>query len=44
MKLVFEIKTKPVTHATIIVVVITFSSSLLALIANYSQSPLVNVF
>ena len=44
MKLVFEIKTKPVTHTTIIVAVAAFSSSLLASIAIYSQSPLVSVF
>jgi hypothetical protein len=44
MKLVFEIKTKPVTQATIIVAVVAFPSGLLALIAIYSQSPLVSVF
>ncbi len=44
MKLIFEIKTEPVTQATIIITVIAFSSGLLALIAMYSQSPLVSVF
>ncbi len=44
MKLVFEIKTEPVTQATIIVAVVTFSSGLLTSIAIYSQSPLVSVF
>jgi hypothetical protein len=44
MKLVFKIKTEPVTQASIIVaVVIFFSSGLLALIAIYSQSPPVSV-
>jgi hypothetical protein len=44
MKIVFEIETEPVTHATIIVAVVAFSSGSLALIAIYSQSPLVSVF
>ena len=44
MKLVFEIKTEPVTQATIIVAVVAFSSGSLASIAIYSQSPLVSVF
>ena len=38
MKLVFEIKTKPVTQAFIIVTIVTSSSSALALIATYSNS------
>ncbi len=41
MKFAFEIKTEPVTQASIIVVV-TFSSKSLASIAIYSQSPLVS--
>jgi hypothetical protein len=44
MKLVFEIKTEPVTQATIIVAVVAFSSGSLASIAIYSQSPSVGVF
>jgi hypothetical protein len=44
MKLVFEIKTEPVTQATIIVAIVAFSSGSLASIAIYSQSPLVSVF
>jgi hypothetical protein len=44
MKLIFEIKTEPVTQASIIVAVVAFSSGSLALIAIYSQSPLVSVF
>jgi hypothetical protein len=44
MKFTFEIKTKPVTQATITVAIVTFSSSSLTLIANYSQSPLVSAF
>jgi hypothetical protein len=44
MKFAFEIKTKPVTQATIIVAVVTFSSSSLVLIAIYLQSPLVSAF
>ncbi len=43
MKLIFKIKTEPVTQASIIVAVIV-SSGLLALLAIYSQSPLVGVF
>ena len=38
MKLVFEIKTEPVTQAFIIVAVVTSSSGALALIATYSNS------
>ncbi len=44
MKLVFEIKTEPVTQATIIVAVVAFSSGSLASIAIYSQSTLVSIF
>jgi hypothetical protein len=43
MKLVFEIKTEPVTQASIIFAVVAFSSGMLALIAIYSQSPPVSV-
>jgi hypothetical protein len=38
MKLVFEIKTEPVTQAFIIVAVVTSSSGALASIATYSNS------
>ena len=38
MKLVFEVKTEPITQATIIIAIITVSSGLLASIAIYSQS------
>jgi hypothetical protein len=44
MKFAFEIKTEPVTQATIIVPIVAFSSGSLALIAIYSQSPLVSPF
>jgi hypothetical protein len=44
MKFAFEIKTKPVTQAAIIVAIVTFSSGCLALIAISSQSPPVSVF
>jgi hypothetical protein len=44
MKFAFEIKTKPVTQATIIFAVVPFSSGSLALIAVYLQSPLVSAF
>jgi hypothetical protein len=44
MKLVFEIKTEPVTQATIIVVIVTVSSGSLASIAIYSQSTYVHIF
>jgi hypothetical protein len=44
MKFAFEIKTKPVTQATIIIAVVAFSSSSLALIVIYLQSPLVGAF
>ena len=44
MKLVFEIKTEPVTQASIIIaVLVAFSSDALALIAAYSESPSVCV-
>jgi hypothetical protein len=43
MKLVFEIKTVPVTQASIIVAIIAFSFGLLASIAIYSNSPLVSI-
>ena len=38
MKLVFEVKTEPVTQATIIIPIIVVSSGLLVSIAIYSQS------
>jgi hypothetical protein len=44
MKFAFEIKTEPVTQATIIVAVVAFSSSSLALIVIYLQSPSVSAF
>ncbi len=44
MKSAFEIKTKPVTQASIIVAIIAFSSGSLVSIAIYSQSPLVSTF
>ncbi len=44
MKLVFEIKTEPVTQASIIIAVVAFSSGSLATIAVYSESPSVCVF
>jgi hypothetical protein len=43
MKFAFEIKTKPVTQASIIVTMVTFSFGSLVLIAIYSQSPLVSL-
>jgi hypothetical protein len=43
MKLVFEIKTEPVTQASIIIAVVAFSSGSLATIAVYSESPSVCV-
>jgi hypothetical protein len=39
MKLVFEIKTEPVTQASIIIAVVASSSGSLAVIAVYSDSP-----
>ncbi len=44
MKFTFEIKTEPVTQATIIVSVLAFSSGSLASIASDSQSPSVSTF
>jgi hypothetical protein len=44
MKFAFEIKTEPVTQASIIAAVVAFSSGSLTLIAIYSQSPLVSAF
>jgi hypothetical protein len=44
MKFAFEIKTKPVVQASIIVAIVAFSSGSLVLIWIYSQSPLVCVF
>jgi hypothetical protein len=41
MKLIFEVKTEPVTQASIIIGVIAFSTGALTLIAIYSYSPLV---
>jgi hypothetical protein len=41
MKLVFEVRTEPVTQASIIIGVIAFSSGALASIAIYTNSPLV---
>jgi hypothetical protein len=43
MKFAFEIKTEPVTQASIIVAVVAFSSGSLATIAIYAQSPPVSV-
>jgi hypothetical protein len=43
MKFAFEIKTEPVTQATIIVAVITFSPRSLTIIAIYAQSPPLSV-
>ena len=39
MKFVFEVKTEPVTQASIILGVIAFSSGALATITVYSSSP-----
>jgi hypothetical protein len=44
MKLVFEIKTEPVTQASVIIAVVAFSSASLATIAVYSESPSVCFF
>jgi hypothetical protein len=41
MKLDFEVKTEPVTQATIIIAIVTISSGLLASITIYLQSTLV---
>jgi hypothetical protein len=43
MKFAFDIKTKPVTQAAIIIAVIAFSSGSLAMIAVYAQSLTVSV-
>jgi hypothetical protein len=43
MKFVFEIKTEPVTQASIIISIVAFSSGSLAMIAVYSDSPSVCV-
>jgi hypothetical protein len=43
MKFAFEIKTKPVTQATIIIGIVAFSSSLIAMIAIYLGSVLVDI-
>ena len=44
MKLVFKVKTEPVTQAAIIVAIVTVSSGSLALIAIYSQNTTVCIF
>jgi hypothetical protein len=44
MKLIFEVKTEPVTQAAIIVVIVTVSSGSLALIAIYSPNTTVCIF
>jgi hypothetical protein len=44
MKLVFEIKTEPVTQATIIIAIVTVSSGSLASIAIYAQNTSVSIF
>jgi hypothetical protein len=43
MKLVLEVKTEPVTQATIIIAIVTVSSGSLASIAIYSQSTPVRI-
>jgi hypothetical protein len=43
MKFAFEIKTEPVTQAAIVVAVVAFSSSSLATVAVYAQSPTISV-
>ena len=43
MKLVFEIKTEPVTQASIIIAVVAFSSGSLMMVAIYAQSPPVSI-
>jgi hypothetical protein len=43
MKLIFEIKTEPVTQASIIIAIAAFFSGALASIATYSDSPSVCV-
>jgi hypothetical protein len=44
MKLVFEIKTEPVTQATIIIAIVTVSSRSLASIAIYAHNTSVSIF
>ena len=44
MKLVFEVKTEPVTQSAIIVTIVTVSSGSLTSIAIYSQNTTVCVF
>jgi hypothetical protein len=44
MKFALEIKTEPVTQATIIVAAVAFSSGSLSSIAIYLQSPSVSAF
>ena len=44
MKLVFEIKTEPVTQAAIIISIVTVSSGSLASIAIYSDNTTVCIF
>ena len=44
MKLVFEIKTEPVTQATIIIAIVTVSSGSLVSIAIYAQNTSVSIF
>ena len=44
MKLVFEVKTEPVTQATIIIAIVTVSSVSLASIAIYSADTTVCIF
>ena len=44
MKLVFEIKTEPVTQATIIIFIVTVFSGSLAPIAIYAHNTLVSIF
>jgi hypothetical protein len=43
MKLVFKVKTEPVTQACIILAIVALLSGSLALIAIYSQSPTISV-
>ena len=44
MKLVFEIKTEPVTQATIIIAIVTVSSGSLASLAIYAHNTSVSIF
>ncbi len=43
MKLVFDIKTEPVTQATIIIGVVAFASGSLAMIVIYLDSPIAGI-